>query len=154
MMDFRDFLFFSLSLSFSNRGNHKRKVIASSTMSSSSLTSLRPEVQELKETLVTFVEKCCIPAEELYDNHMATRTGADRWSIEAIPPIIEDLKLEARRLGLWNLFLPRDHPLPEYIPADISLGLSTAKNTNLAILSTNCLLILGHLRRSVYSIRS
>lgn len=89
-------------------------------MSSSPLTSLRPEVQELKETLITFVERCCIPAEELYDNHMATRTGADRWSIEAIPPIIEDLKLEARRLGLWNLFLPRDHPLPKYIPVDLS----------------------------------
>jgi len=77
-------------------------------------------VQTLKETLETFVEKCCIPAEDIYEKHMSTRSGADRWSIEAIPPIIEDLKLEARRLGLWNLFLPRDHPLPNYIPSDLA----------------------------------
>jgi acyl-CoA dehydrogenase len=91
-------------------------------MSSSSLPllTLRPEVQTLKETLETFVEKCCIPAEDIYEKHMSTRSGADRWSIEAIPPIIEDLKLEARRLGLWNLFLPRDHPLPNYIPSDLA----------------------------------
>lgn len=86
----------------------------------SPLTSLRPEVQDLKKSLETFVETCCIPAEEIYENHMSTRSGADRWSIEAIPPVIERLKLEAKRMGLWNLFLPRDHPLPKYIPTDLA----------------------------------
>lgn len=33
-------------------------------------------------------------------------TGEDRWRV--IPPVIEELKAKARKLGLWNMFLA-DH---------------------------------------------
>ena len=75
-----------------------------------SLLSLRPEVEALREKLQVFVEEECIPAEEEYEEHMKGRSGSDRWTADAIPPVIERLKDRARELGLWNLFLP--HPLP------------------------------------------
>ena len=75
-----------------------------------SLLSLRPEVEALREKLTIFVEEECIPAEEEYEEHMKGRSGPERWTTEAIPPVIERLKVRARKLGFWNLFLP--HPLP------------------------------------------
>jgi acyl-CoA dehydrogenase len=33
--------------------------------------------------------------------------GASRW--DSHPSVIEDLKEEARKLGLWNMFLPKGH---------------------------------------------
>ncbi|RHZ82204.1 hypothetical protein Glove_112g22 [Diversispora epigaea] len=53
-----------------------------------------------------FVENECIPAEEKYHNQLGK--GEDRW--KKVPPIIEELKVKARSLGLWNLFLPKDYP--------------------------------------------
>ena len=75
-----------------------------------SLLSLRPEVEALRRKLQIFVEEECIPAEEEYEEHMKGRSGRDRWTADAIPPVIERLKVRARELGFWNLFLP--HPLP------------------------------------------
>ena len=75
-----------------------------------SLLSLRPEVEALREKLQIFVEEECIPAEDEYEEHMKDRHGRERWTPDAIPPVIERLKARARELGFWNLFLP--HPLP------------------------------------------
>lgn len=87
-------------------------------ISSSPLEELRPKVQELKTKLETFVRDHCLPAEQVYEQHMQCRTGKDRWTMDAIPPIMEKLKQEAKRLGLWNLFLP--HRLPDFMSADLS----------------------------------
>jgi acyl-CoA dehydrogenase len=75
-------------------------------MNSASLTYLRPDVAALKKRMDDFVELECIPAEAEYEAHMKDRNGADRWTMEAVPPCINRLKNRARELGLWNLFVP------------------------------------------------
>ena len=51
------------------------------------------------------MDKHVYPKEETYAEQL--RSADDRWTI---PPIMEELKAEARAAGLWNLFLPE----PEY----------------------------------------
>ncbi|KAI9887808.1 MAG: hypothetical protein M1823_000330 [Watsoniomyces obsoletus] len=51
-----------------------------------------------------FVEEECIPADPIYLAQLGE--GEQRWT--TIPPIIEELKTKAKKLGLWNLFLPKD----------------------------------------------
>jgi acyl-CoA dehydrogenase len=48
-----------------------------------------------------FLDECVYPAEPVFAEQVAAH--ADRWDR---PPVVEDLKAEARRRGLWNLFLP------------------------------------------------
>lgn len=52
-----------------------------------------------------FVEKDCIPADTVAE--LQTGTGAARW--QSHPAIIDDLKIKARKLGLWNMFLAKSH---------------------------------------------
>ncbi|KAI0993844.1 Acyl-CoA dehydrogenase family member 11 [Podosphaera aphanis] len=52
-----------------------------------------------------FVEEKCIPADPIFAAQI--EHSDNRWSQH--PSIIDDLKAEARKLGLWNLFLPKDH---------------------------------------------
>jgi acyl-CoA dehydrogenase len=53
-----------------------------------------------------FVEEECIPADLVYQQQIG-ETKAERWV--AHPPILEHLKKRARELGLWNMFLPKNH---------------------------------------------
>ncbi|KAK9765048.1 hypothetical protein K7432_006933 [Basidiobolus ranarum] len=69
------------------------------------ITDLSPKVQELARVLSDFVENECLPVEKLYEKQLGV--GEMRW--KTIPPIIEELKLKARKLGLWNLFIPKGH---------------------------------------------
>jgi acyl-CoA dehydrogenase len=59
---------------------------------------------ELREKVESFMEELVYPNEKTYADQLteATARGA-RWSI---PPVIEELKDEAKSRGLWNLFLP------------------------------------------------
>ncbi|KAI9746487.1 MAG: hypothetical protein M1818_000200 [Claussenomyces sp. TS43310] len=50
-----------------------------------------------------FVDERCIPADAVY--HAQIDEGASRW--DHYPSVMEDLKEEAKKLGLWNLFFPR-----------------------------------------------
>lgn len=52
-----------------------------------------------------FVEEECIPADTVYQQQVGI--GIERF--DAHPTVIEDLKKRARELGLWNLFLPKNH---------------------------------------------
>jgi acyl-CoA dehydrogenase len=58
---------------------------------------------ELVDKLNAFMDEHVYPAEEVFEEQVASLD--DPWSR---PPIIEDLKREARARGLWNLFLPHD----------------------------------------------
>jgi len=59
---------------------------------------------QLRERLLAFMDDCVYPAESRFREEVAA--ADDRW---ATPPVIEELKAEARRRRLWNLFLPRTH---------------------------------------------
>jgi acyl-CoA dehydrogenase len=51
-----------------------------------------------------FLDEAVLPAEPVYESWRAERRGTPReWDP---PPVLEDLKKEARSRGLWNLFLP------------------------------------------------
>ncbi len=52
-----------------------------------------------------FVEQECIPADPVF--HAQLGEGAKRWN--TYPPVIDDLKAKAKKLGLWNMFLPKSH---------------------------------------------
>ncbi|XHG00347.1 hypothetical protein AWENTII_003809 [Aspergillus wentii] len=52
-----------------------------------------------------FVEKECVPAEGLFQAQLGE--GEKRW--KTTPAVIEELKVKAQRLGLWNMFLPKNH---------------------------------------------
>jgi acyl-CoA dehydrogenase len=62
---------------------------------------------ELRDRLLAFMADQVYPAEPRFEEQTAraARSG-DPWRR---PPVIEQLKAEARRLGLWNLFLT-GHP--------------------------------------------
>lgn len=50
-----------------------------------------------------FVRERIVPNEATYE---AQLVGTDDWQEWEIPPVVEELKAEAKSLGLWNLFLP------------------------------------------------
>ena len=50
-----------------------------------------------------FVRERVVPNEQTYVDQLG---GSSDWREWTIPPILEELKAEAKALGLWNLFLP------------------------------------------------
>ncbi|KAJ5360664.1 hypothetical protein N7517_009855 [Penicillium concentricum] len=52
-----------------------------------------------------FVEKECIPADTVFAAQLGE--GEKRWTTN--PAILESLKEKAKKLGLWNMFLPKNH---------------------------------------------
>ena len=59
------------------------------------------KVQRLRAQLETFMEELVYPHEKTYREQL--EAAEDRWMV---PPIIEELKKEAKGARLWNLFLP------------------------------------------------
>ncbi len=91
-----------------------------------------PKVVELSENLNDFMDSHIYPAEPVF----AEQVAANRW---ATPPIIDDLKTEARARGLWNLFMPHGEygaglTNLEYAPLCEIMGRSLA----IAPVATNC----------------
>ena len=56
---------------------------------------------ELRQRLEAFLTECVYPAEPVHHEQVAA--AGDPW---ARPPVMEELKAQARERGLWNLFLP------------------------------------------------
>ncbi len=63
--------------------------------------SYSDKVEQLRGELNDFMESHVYPAEPVYEQQMA-----DSGNPHFHPPVLEDLKREARSRGLWNLFLP------------------------------------------------
>ncbi|WP_067173114.1 acyl-CoA dehydrogenase family protein [Microtetraspora niveoalba] len=86
---------------------------------------------ELRERLTAFMDECVHPAEPVF----AEQAAAGGWSP---PPLLEELKAEARRRGLWNLFLPGEEGAGltnlQYAPLAEIMGRSPA----IAPVATNC----------------
>ena len=74
--------------------------------------------REYRERLLTFMDEHVYPAEPVYREQMEAAGDPHHH-----PQILEDLKAEARRRGLWNMF----HPYPEYGP-----GLTNFESAHLA----------------------
>ncbi|TDD00318.1 acyl-CoA dehydrogenase [Saccharopolyspora terrae] len=90
--------------------------------------------EELRGQLLEFMDSHIYPAEPVFAEQM--NEGPDRWS--AHPPIMEELKAEARKRGLWNLFLPGEHGAGltnlQYAPLAEIMG----RSGQLAPEATNC----------------
>ncbi|MDT4892445.1 MAG: acyl-CoA dehydrogenase [Pseudonocardiales bacterium] len=82
--------------------------------------------------LEEFMTERVYPAEEVYAQQRA-EAGPDDHEL---PPVVEDLKREARRRGLWNLFLPAAAGLSnlDYAP----LAELTGRSAYLAPEALNC----------------
>jgi acyl-CoA dehydrogenase len=63
--------------------------------------SLSPTADELRSRLLDFMAGHVYPAEAVFDEQL--RAGGDP---HLHPPVMAELKAEARARGLWNLFLP------------------------------------------------
>ncbi|WP_327119606.1 acyl-CoA dehydrogenase family protein [Nocardia sp. NBC_01730] len=74
--------------------------------------------RQYQRELLAFMSECVYPAESVYEEQMAASGNPHHH-----PRILEDLKVEARRRGLWNLF----HPHLEWGP-----GLSNLEYAPLA----------------------
>lgn len=77
--------------------------------------------RDYQERLTAFMDERVYPAEAVYREQMEASGDPNHH-----PQILEDLKAEARRRGLWNLF----HPHPEWGP-----GLTNLEYAHLAEIS-------------------
>jgi acyl-CoA dehydrogenase len=64
---------------------------------------LSPKAQRLRDGLLEFMDQRVYPAEPVYWQQLEA-SGDPHFH----PPVMEELKAEARRRGLWNLFLPHE----------------------------------------------
>ncbi|HEY3483209.1 MAG TPA: acyl-CoA dehydrogenase family protein, partial [Streptomyces sp.] len=91
--------------------------------------------EELRAELLAFLDEHVYPAEPVFAEQRERATGDAVWSA---PPVVEDLKAEARRRGLWNLFLPGEHGAGltnlQYAP----LAELTGRSPHLAPPALNC----------------
>ena len=55
------------------------------------------------EQVERFIRERVVPNEATYQEQL---TGSPDWTRWRVPPIVEQLKGQAKELGLWNLFLP------------------------------------------------
>jgi acyl-CoA dehydrogenase len=62
--------------------------------------ALSPKAEEACERMWDFMRERVFPAEPVYKEWLAAHDPHGH------PPVMEELKAEARRRGLWNLFLP------------------------------------------------
>ncbi len=65
-----------------------------------------PASADYLQRVLKFMRDRIAPVEDRYWRDVAARNPGGDWRSWTVPPIVEELKAEARREGLWNLFLP------------------------------------------------
>lgn len=99
---------------------------------------LSERAQEYLGRLQEFMDSHVYPAEPVYAAQRAELRAADRE--HHVPQVVEDLKVEARKRGLWNLFLPdSEDPAHGLSVTDYaSLAEITGRSLALAPEAVNC----------------
>jgi acyl-CoA dehydrogenase len=91
--------------------------------------------EELRASLLDFMDSHIYPAESAFEEQLAKLD--DRWAWDAVP-VLGELRAEARRRGLWNLFLTGEHggglTNVQYAP----LAEITGRSPHLAPAALNC----------------
>ena len=91
------------------------------------------KTEELSKKLNSFMDEFVYPAEPIAHQQMAD--APDHWGP---PPILDDLKAQAKKRGLWNFFLPGDDGAGltnlQYAP----LAEITGRSIMLAPAAVNC----------------
>ncbi|MEV6977144.1 acyl-CoA dehydrogenase family protein [Kitasatospora sp. NPDC093806] len=96
--------------------------------------------EELRERLTEFMDRHVYPAEPVLAAQLAD-PARPAWTV---PPVIAELRVEARKSGLWNLFFPGKHSLPGEHGAGLSnlqyapLAEITGRSPQLAPPALNC----------------
>ena len=62
-------------------------------------------VEQWRERVQGFLDEVIYPAEATFAEQVAQQAHSNPWGR---PPVMEELKAQARERGLWNLFLPGD----------------------------------------------
>ncbi|WP_280346457.1 acyl-CoA dehydrogenase family protein [Nocardia neocaledoniensis] len=91
--------------------------------------------EELRATLLDFMDSHVYPAEPVFAEQIGQLDN--RWAWDSVP-VLAELRAEARRRGLWNLFLPGEHGAgltnAQYAP----LAEITGRSAHLAPAVLNC----------------
>lgn len=90
------------------------------------------KAQDYHQRLSAFMVEHVFGAERSYDEYREQAGPGDF----TVPPVVEELKAQARSLGLWNLFLPSESGLTnlDYAP----LAELTGWSTEIAPEAVNC----------------
>ncbi|MEU6642642.1 acyl-CoA dehydrogenase family protein [Saccharomonospora sp. NPDC046836] len=91
--------------------------------------------EELRASLLEFMDSHVYPAEHVFHEQLGQL--ADKWAWDSVP-VLAELRAEARRRGLWNLFLPGEHGAGltnlQYAP----LAEITGRSGDIAPAALNC----------------
>ena len=91
--------------------------------------------QELREQLLAFMDEHIYPNETLFHDQLGQLE--DRWDWTSAP-VMQQIRAEAKKQGLWNLFLPGEHGAGltnlQYAP----LAEITGRSGHLAPAALNC----------------
>jgi len=97
--------------------------------------ALDAKTEELRQALQEFMGSHVYPAEAIFHDQLAQLD--DRWAWDSVP-VLDELRTEARKRGLWNLFLPGEHGAGltnlQYAP----LAEITGRSLGLAPAALNC----------------
>ena len=100
--------------------------------------NLSAKTTEYAARLQAFMEAEVFPAESVYEHQRAQLIAAGKP--HGVPAVVEELKVKARALGLWNLFLPHSHD-PHHglsVVEYATLAEITGWSPDLAPEATNC----------------